>query len=354
MRFLLLVVVATSWVSAAPVSAQRYWGPDQLPYCDRETPREVCKERSLTLLVEKLRLPPAEDLAGEGFKGIRVFYFDAFGAISPATSILARPVSEYRREGTVEAVAIQGDGEVVRMTRPIWEGAWREMDAIVAAIRQSQTEEQAAGAPGTSKPPHLEPICMDPPTTIIEVIDGGKVERLWPAPCYPSEARVQAFEVPELIAAAFPTCGHFPIERYGKSLARVAACLSVGGENPLAAIEVLEIVRPGYGGGTQVVYAAEHQSEGVRLVDADRRVLIGRTEVVEAIKAGALGNRWVRVLRASGDTSGVQLDAALIRVAEPNNPDPVPVTIRWTMEADGVWRVSEWLVGQRLEGSRLE
>lgn len=351
MRLLFSICVAAFFSSSVPASAQRYWGLDQVPYCAEDTAPEACREQSLGVLLTRLELPTAEGLASQGFNGVRVFQFDAFGNIWPASSIVAKPVTQYRREGMVEAVVVHADGRVARLMRPIWESGWREMDAIIDFIRQNEPVERTF-EPAPSSGPPLPPTCLDPPTVIIEVISSGQVHRSWPDTCRSNDAVGRARQVPEIIAAAFPVCGHFAIERYGRGLGRLRACLSVDGDDLLSAAEVMEILRPNVGGDTRVMYEADLLSAQVRLTDIDGRQFVGQANVVDALKGGALGQRWLRVLRATGDETGVTVTAELRQIRPSNDPDPLPLSVRWVREADGVWRISEWVVAQRSAGSQ--
>lgn len=347
MRILLVfALVATFGLGASPASAQRYWGPEQLPYCGSDTTAEACRQKTLELLLTKLHLPQAETLASEGFTGIRVFQYDAFGTIWPATFMLTKPINEYRREGTAEAIVVQADGRLATLKRPIWEVGWLEMDAVIKAILEDQP---AAPTPQPTLPrdSFFPPTCLDPPTIIIEVISAGSVHRALPDTCQASDVVTRARAISENIAAAFPMCGHFPIETYGRGLGRVRACLSVDGDDPFSAAEVMNILKPNIGGDTRVIFDPEHQSAGVALLGIHGQRVIGRAAVLEALKGGALGERYLRVLRANGDEDGVIVMAELRRARDPNNPDPLPLTIRWGKEADGAWRINDWSVEQR-------
>lgn len=347
MRFLFVLGLAAIWgLGSSTASAQRYWGPDQIPYCGSNTAADDCLDETLELLLTRLHLPKAETLETEGFTGIRIFQYDAFGTIWPATFMLTKPIDDYRRSGTAEAVVVQADGQIATLKRPIWELGWLEMDAVIEAILEDPSATNAPQASSNGGPP-FPPTCLDPPTVIIEIIRAGAVRRLLPNTCKASDATMRAQAISQNIAAAFPVCGHFPIERYGRGLGRLRACLSVDGEDPFSAAEVMEIVRPNIGGDTRIIYETEHQSARVSLLGVNGQRAVGRAAVLEAIKGGALGDRYLRVIRATGDEAGVTIKAELRRVREPNNPDPLPLSVRWIREADGAWRISDWSVEQR-------
>ncbi|MEN5363500.1 hypothetical protein [Brevundimonas intermedia] len=260
--------------------------------------------------------------------------------------MLTKPINEYRREGTAEAVVVHADGRLATLKRPIWEVGWLEMDAVIKAILEDQSAAPTPQTPPTRGSP-FPPICLDSPTIIIEVISAGAVHRSLPNTCDASDAVTRVRAISENVAAAFPVCGHFPIERYGRGLGRVRACLSVDGGDPFSAAEVMNILQPNVGGDTRVIYEPEHQSAGVTLLGINGQRVVGRAAVLEALKGGALGERYLRVLRANGDEGGVTVEAELRRVRDPNNPDPLPLSVRWGKEADGAWRISDWSVEQR-------
>ena len=346
MRFLLVLgVAAICGLGASTASAQRYWGPDQLAYCGPDTAVEDCRQETLQLLLTKLQLPEAETLANEGYTGVRVFQYDAFGTIWPAAFMLTKPINEYRRSGTAGAAVIQADGRVATLNRPIWEMGWLEMDAAIKVILDDQPA-PVQPISATTGPP-FPPICLDAPGIIIEVISAGEVHRSTPNTCNASDAITSARIIPENVAAAFPVCGHFSIDVYGRGLGRLRACLSVDGEDPFSAAEVMEILRPDVGGNTRAIYEAAYQSANVTLLGLSGQRVVGRSAVMEGLKSGALGDRYLRVIRATGDQGVVTLQAELRRAREPNNPDPLPLSVRWTKEADGAWRITEWSVEQR-------
>lgn len=346
MRFLLVLgVAAMCGLGASTASAQRYWGPNQLAYCGPDTAVADCREETLRLLLTKLQLPGAETLANEGYRGVRVFQYDAFGTIWPAAFMLTKPINEYRRGGTAGAAVVQADGRVATLNRPIWEMGRLEMDAVIKVI----LEDQPAPAPPItpSSGPPIPPICLDAPRIIVEVISAGEVHRSTPNACNASDAIRSARIISENVAAAFPVCGHFSIDVYGRGLGRLRACLSVDGEDPFSAAEVMEILRPDVGGHTRVIYEAAHQSANVTLLGISGERVVGRVAVADGLRSGALGERYLRVIRATGDQGGVTVHTELRRVREPNNPDPLPLSVRWTKEADGAWRITEWSVEQR-------
>lgn len=347
MRFpIVLSFAAICGLAPSTASAQRYWAPNELAYCGSNTADDKCREETLELLLAKLQLPQAEALANEGFTGVRVFQYDAFRTIWPAAFILTKPINEYRLGGTAEAVLVHADGRIASLKRPIWESGTRDMDAAIKAILEDQPTPPARQTPLTDSP-DPPPICLDPPTTIIEVISSGTVHRLWPNTCPTSDVIAHASVISENLAAAFPVCGHFPIERYGRGLGRIRACLSVEGEDPYSAAEVMNILRPIPGGHTRVIYEPEHQSASVTLLGINGQRTVGRDAVLDALKGGALGDRYLRVLRAIGDEEGVTVQAELLKVRETNNPDPLPLSVRWSKEADGAWRISDWSIEQR-------
>ena len=343
---LALCFAAVCGLGASSATAQRYWGPDQLAYCGGATAQDDCRAKTLELLLAKLQLPKAETLADEGFTGVRVFQYDAFGTIWPATFMLTKPVNEFRRDGTVGAAVVLGDGRLATLNRPIWESGRIEMDAVIKAFLDDRPVPTAPQSVPTGGPT-FPTTCLDAPTIIIEVIIPGDVHRSVPNTCDSSDVLARVRAISENVAAAFPVCGHFPIERFGRGVGRVRACLSVDGGSPFSAAEVMEILRPNVGGDTRAIFEAEHQAANVTLLGINGQRAVGRAAVLDALRGGALGDRDVRVIRATGDQAGVTVQAELRRVREPNNPDPLPLSVRWGKDRDGAWRISDWSVEQR-------
>lgn len=339
-------VAAFCGFGASAATAQRYWGPDQVPFCGGSPVHDDCRAKTLEFLLAKLQLPTAETLASDGVTGLRVFQYDAFGTIWPATFMLTKPVDGVRREGTVGAAVVHGDGRLATLSRPIWEAERREMESVIEASLEDPPVAPAPQASPTAGQP-LPPTCLDAPTVIIEVIRPEGVLRSALNTCRPGTALTRARAVSENVAAAFPVCGHLPIEKFGRGLGRLRACLGVAGSDPLAAADVMNILDPSVGGESQAIYEAEHQTADVTLLGLNGQRAVGRAAVADALKDGALGRRYVRILRANGDPDGVTVEAELRRAGEPNTADPLPLSLRWLKDGDGVWRISDWLVEQR-------
>ncbi|RZJ02445.1 MAG: hypothetical protein EON89_15225 [Brevundimonas sp.] len=263
------------------------------------------------------------------------------------TSFLSRPMTDHRRNGVAEARIIHADGHVAVLTRPAWEIGWRDVDHIVTSlVEHPPSEAPPQRDPGA--PPVLQ-TCLHPPTVIIEVVKDGRVHRWWPyGDCRRDPAVAEALEVAEIVAAAFPHCAYFPVDRFGMGTGRLRACLMADGPEPLAAVEVLEDLQPGVSGDARAVYEADRQSERVRMLTLDGRRVEGRDEVVAALKAGALGNRWLRVLRATGEAGRVTVHGQLNQVEPGVDPDSLNVAVVFSKEGDGEWRITEWRPEQRL------
>lgn len=219
-------------------------------------------------------------------------------------------------------------------------------DILAKIAEMGEIADPPEPAPVPGQPPVIP--CLDPPSHLIEIISAGRVERLRPHGCHVDPRSMEALEVWEMAVAAFPTCGHFPLERYGRSLGRLRICLMVGGENPLAAVEVIEMMNLGIGGDTRVIYEAEKLDPDVRFSSISGEAVLGRDAVYAAQRAGGLGRRWLRILRAVGDSDGVTTEGLLVST-QSNRPDPVPTSQRWRKDASGEWRIVEWRV-ERHEG----
>ncbi len=146
-----------------------------------------------------------------------------------------------------------------------------------------------------------------------------------------------------MTAAAFPTCGHLPIEKYGYGLGRLKACLMLEGPDPTAAIPVLEALNIGVEGHLNRPLDATLYSTDARLIVGGAPPVVGPDAIEAAIRAGALGPRWIRLLRGSGDGQHVTVYGLL------NNGSPVvttstPFTQTWTVSADGSPSMIEWRV----------
>lgn len=342
------MAVAGLTLCAGPTLAQRHWEPNQIPYCS-ERLAETCGAEEMAGLLGKLELPTAEALAAEGYKGVRILRYDAFGTIWPAVSFMNRPLNEYRREGFAEARTLHADGHVAILTRPVWEVGWNEVDRIIKAVRDRQEPEPEPDmktmiAQGRTP---LALRCLDPPRVIVELIDDREVKR-WNRPsCGEDPATERVHDVAILVAAAFPTCGHFAIERYGHGTGRLRACLMAGGAQPIAAAEVLEALQVGIGGDARRAYATEMQAPDVTLLAIDGRRFEGRAGIEAAWKKRALGDRWLRVLRAEGDAGGVTVVGQLLLTQTSGARDPLGVTLRFRKETDDEWRIASWETEQR-------
>lgn len=342
-----MVLAGLGLAMVAPqASAQRYWAENQIPYCQPYSDIAACQDASLALLVEKHRVPAAEQLAEEGYQGLRLFRYDAFGTLWPMVSFVTRPLTEYRNEGTLEARMVHADGQLTTLSVPAWEGGWLELDNLVTQVkaRHSPPEPERARR---GEPPAIPPslTCLDPPTTVVEVINQGRVERWWPAPCGQDDAAAMsaAFEVWDMAGAAFPHCAYVPLAGFGRSLGRVRACLLVQGQDPLSALDVMDVLRPNIGGDTRVAYEGDRLADDVRLTTQAGEVFVGRAAVLAALKANALGNRWLQVLRAEGER-GIVTVRGQLNLVNSRSPDSVPFSQTWDKSPAGEWVIVDWAV----------
>ncbi len=345
-----IVGVASVWLSCGPAVAQRYVGPNELAMCWPPETDHDCFRRIVDQLPGKFGVETAEVLAAQGREGVRVYYFDAFGVLWPMVSMTARPGERFvEREARLEVKAVLADGRVAVLGRPAWYDAYAEAEryAVSVADRSAAPDSLpsvlAAAAPGLILP--ILPRCMDPPTIIIESILKGQVHRWSPKTCRTDPLTTGAIDLYTLVAASFAHCGHFDVARYGYSVGRMRACLMTDGPKPIDAVEVLELLRPNIGGDTRVPYAPESQAEDVTLT-VDGRTIQGREAVIEAMKAGALGKRWLQIVSASGDDDGVRV-RCLLRALDRNRPDPVPLELLMRRDEAGGWRIVAWTVERR-------
>ncbi|MDZ4318546.1 MAG: hypothetical protein U1A07_06845, partial [Phenylobacterium sp.] len=166
-----------------PAMGQSRWGPNQVPYCEREATVDECRAHATAHLIAKLDLPSAEALAQGGYSGIRIFRYDAFGNIWPAVTVMSRPTTPYQREGFATATTVHADGHVATLSRPIWEGGWRQVDAAVEAVLDATPPSQPAiWDPASGQPPPPPP-CLDAPAVKVEAIAEGQVTRWSPPAC---------------------------------------------------------------------------------------------------------------------------------------------------------------------------
>ncbi len=346
MAWIAAMAAAALTLGGGPAMAQRHWEPNQVPYCSARS-AETCGAEEMAGLLGKLELPTAEALAGEGYKGVRILRYDAFGTIWPAVSFTSRPLNEYRREGVAEARTLHADGHVAILTLPVWEFGWNEVDRVIEAVR-NRPEEDAANSTMTVQERLLRArTCADAPRVIVELVEDGEVKRWNGDSCVHDPATSRVHDVANLVAAAFPTCGHFAIERYGHGTGRLRACLMAGGAKPIAAAEVLEALQVGIGGDARRAYATEMQAPDVTLLAIDGRRFEGRAGIEAAWREKALGDRWLRVLRAEGDANGVSVAGQLLLTRSSGARDPLGVTLRFRKEPDGEWRILSWETEQR-------
>ena len=120
-----------------------------------------------------------------------------------------------------------------------------------------------------------------------------------------------------------------------------------GGAQPIAAAEVLEALQVGIGGDARRAYAAEMQAPDVTLLAIDGRRFEGRAGIEAAWKEKALGDRWLRVLRAEGDADGVTVAGQLLLTRSSGARDPLAATLRFRKQADGEWQIVSWKTEQR-------
>ena len=338
---LMVVAAAVAVVMAVlpqAAEAQRRQEPQRVAFCTSEVSWDDCSIRVRADLLNRLDMPSAESLAEQGYSGIRIFRYDAFENIWPTVTAISRSPGAHPRQGLVEARTIHADGHVAVLSRPIWEGGWRTTDDIVAVARDHPPIQP--WNPDSGVPP---PACMDPPTTVVEVIVDGRVERWSPPSCEPDPVFRQTTAIWEMAAAAFPACGHLPIERYGHGIGRLRACLMLDGPDPVAAIPVMEALNIGIEGHLNRPLTAALYDANARLIVGDAPPVVGPDAIDAALKSGALGPRWIRMIRLSGSGDQVTVHG-LLNATRDAPPSVTPFTQTWAVSADGSPRMIEWRV----------
>ncbi|WGM31632.1 hypothetical protein [Brevundimonas sp. NIBR11] len=342
----MVVASAVAFVMASlpqTAEAQRRQEPQRVAFCTSDVSWEDCSTRVRADLLTRLDVPSAEKLAEQGYSGIRIFRYDAFGNIWPTVTAISRPAGAHPRQGLVEARTIHADGHVAVLSRAIWESGWRATDDIVTVARDRPPRAPVQPLTPDSGGPPPPPPCVDVPTTVVEVIVDGRVERWSPPSCEADPVFRQTSAIWEMTAAAFPACGHLPLELYGHGLGRLKACLKLDGPDPVAAIPVLEALNIGVEGHLNRPIDAALYDADARLIVGDAPALVGPHAIEAAIRGGALGPRWIRILRGSGDGLRVTVHG-LLNTGSPFVTNSTPFTQTWTVSPDGAPRMIEWSV----------
>lgn len=315
-----------------------------------ELPPPVCEDSGLfcnqavaSRVVKRFGLPSAEDLAKQGYTGIRIFTEDGHGGLLPVVSVL--------REGangpTIEA---HDPGKPPRVA-PANDATWRAALNLSAVLK---------AGPASYVLTDPEAICLHPWTFAIEVIEPAGVTVRARDTCALEQTGLDAQALSNAAVDAIPGCERLNRSSYqGIPAYRLRACFTLDPRRRGVAADAVNAweASPMAVGGHEGPRPEDWLTPGVSLDWPDRGPMHGRD---------ALAKFWLIVTDEDSEKKpsdlGLSATTARYKAARAmsdrrvritgelwQNDDPdrgsADFSQEWILGDDGRWRLARWIVG---------
>lgn len=327
--------------------------------CMDDYGRRLCDGQAWSGIVESFGVAPAETLAAEGWRGVRVFTVDGYSHDMPMVSVLAREFDSYDwpSPAIIEVWGrARGDEPAPVLRREAWSIAWwaaLELQELAAEspVRQSEASQrpQAIASATTEDPSTVAvTICLHAWLTITESLgETGVVRRVRNA-CGEDPVYDASYDFSELALNGFPHCNHLDPAQHRNESTRLQSCLLTEGPDRVAAAELLNILQGRLFRRFDVVddaAFAELLAEEARLTWGDSPEAVGRAAAAAAFLAEArAGNRtWLWPERVTGRVDGVEVEGLIERFAR-DSAQEGRFRQTWRRDAGGEWRLHEFRV----------
>ncbi|MBI5940175.1 MAG: hypothetical protein HY859_07090 [Caulobacterales bacterium] len=332
MRALAAILVATLFLAGPAVAAERPF--DRA--CMDDYGRDLCDSAMRAKIRASFGLPSVEELAAEGFEGVRVFTINGYSHDMPPVSILRRGAGPPKVEVST--------GGVVRRTISTdaspWD--WLLVETLSRLVTASP-ERQPKPAPSTN--PGEISICLHAWVTITEVISNGRVVRRIRNACDGDPIFDGAFQLSTVALGAFQGCWKLDPAHYRNDSERLIGCAKLKGDNGYGAASLLNALED------SPVLQTRNAISPDRWLDADATVVwpgealvSGRTPVAAAwtTHGGADPNVRIESVEAATFKTGTVV-GVLYREMGRDQYEQASFRQDWVRE-EGVWRLTRWTV----------
>ncbi len=326
------------WAIASPTFAQAEYPADDRVNASGHVSCELDRWREVSALLE---MAPAGDVQASGLRGVRVFTLDGYGRLMPAVSVLWRE-SEDRREGPIAVFGVRGlraqsDTFVVRsLERSATYWAVERAEELIELARDADPELDHGDLPTRVDANGVEEItiCVHGWSTVIEVFDDDRIQVLRRSACLSDDLFEAAFRFSELAVNGFAFCNHLDPEYYRNESARLARCLSLGG-NRSAAAEVASLLD---GPVRQSAGALATLTTPDFVLEWDQQArLTGSAARDDMAERLGDGDAWAQSLEGSGGSvwvsGSIESQGSVFAMRQ-----------TWTRDTAGAWRLSSMAV----------
>ncbi|MFZ5670065.1 MAG: hypothetical protein ACOY4K_11270 [Pseudomonadota bacterium] len=314
--------------------------------CMDDYGRDLCDPGMRAEIRAKFGVPSAEDLARQGFEGVRVFTVNGYSRDMPLISVLRRPMGQATLEVRVDGGAT--------MTTPASAWTWRVADSLADLAKASPPH-----------PPEIPPavstkggnddddvaitICLHAWVTVTEVISRGRVTTRIRNACGEDPLFDGSFFLSTLALRAFSGCFALNPLDYRNDSDRLIGCSHIKGKDGYTSAALYNAVRrsPPFGGSWGVTVLPEQWlAEDVVVEQVDEPDQAGRVAVAAAwpFRPGRGGVRlFVDSVDAGFETGAVT--GIVERDLEDGKLVSAPFTQHW-VNTKGVWRLKRWTIGE--------
>lgn len=313
--------------------------------CMDDYGRDLCDREVWAAIVASFGVEPAEQPQQQGWRGTRVFLIDGYSRDMPMVSVLRKGEDEYALPADM-VLEVRGAGDPgSEGARPVlhrrgWLGLDRQSINIQNLVTKAPVR-QSDGAAASAEEGDEIVLCLHAWVAVTESLTDQGVERRIRNACGDDPLFDAGYEMSAQALRGFPHCNHLEPGAYRNESTQLQACLTLQGEDKVAAAEVLSLIDgpPFYSGWGSL---ASHLSEDVQLALPDGRRIEGATRVAEALTSQSeLGSRYVsRVIGGSGRVEAV---GEFWRYGEVTDYAEYEQT--WERIA-GRWRMTAMTVGQ--------
>lgn len=196
--------------------------------CLDDNNRDLCTTDTRAKMRLRIDAPSAETLAADGWRGVRVFLIDGYGADKPSVALLARrgeePVLEVR-------TAVRGRGPVILSATPDrWTRSVADLLSRTTLAAPEREAPTAARRTEPSAPPPPPGFCLHAWSTVVEVIDDDGITVRSRNGCGEQPIFDGAVYLAQRALHAQEGC-HALSETYGGEAGKLQVCATLVGPN---------------------------------------------------------------------------------------------------------------------------
>lgn len=323
-------------ITCAPAFAQTEEDVDDVEFdrdCMDDYGRNLCDVSRWGGIVATFGIDTADAAWAKGWRGVRVFTVDGYSSDMPMIAVRDGGALEVRgadEDPTDDlAPAILTGQATPAITTAV---AALKTRVAAAPVRQSAEEGDAA-----DKDSDVISICLHAWVTVTESITQDGVTRRVRNACGDNPLFDAAFDMSKLALDSFDHCKQLHPKRYRNDSARLMGCLSLKGEDLMAAAEVANLFNNG---------EVDKLSDFAPLLTADARIAlpgVAPASARDALTAAPFDDFDFYAWSFVGEPEQVTISGGLFRSFE-NTYESADLQQVWRKQ-DYIWKLTDLTVG---------